>query len=73
MASANANVGYAIGDRVYDIRNINALELTDRAALASGIVTTVNNASVDIKKRSGESVTIPLEYTMSAHFFAAPV
>ena len=70
---ASANGGYAIGDRVYDIRNINAIEVTDRAALASGIVTTVNNASVDVRKRSGELVTIPLEYTMSASCFAAQV
>lgn len=60
----------AIGDRVYDIRNINGLEVTDRAALASGIVTTVNNASVGVTKRSGESVTIPLEYVVSASFVA---
>lgn len=61
----------AIGDRVYDIRNINGFEVTDRAALASGIVTTVNNASVEVRKRSGESVTIPLEYVVPASFIAA--
>jgi hypothetical protein len=61
-------MSYAIGDRVFDYRNINQFEVTERASAASGVVTAVNNTSVDVRKQSGESVTIPLEYVMPESF-----
>lgn len=64
----SSSSNFVVGQRVYDMRNINdALGSMERAAL-SGIVTEVQDVQLEVQKRSGERVHIPLEFVLTDTF-----
>jgi len=57
----------SVGDRVYDIRDINALRVTDRAR-QFGVVFRITGQSVEISTSSGAILVTPMEYVVPERF-----
>lgn len=63
---------FSVGQRVWDLRNINdALGTVERAALAC-TVTEVQASQLHVQKRSGEPTTIPIEFVLPDTFVCPP-
>lgn len=55
----------SVGDRVYDIRNIN--NVSDKSSQC-GTIVSITNSSVEMTKSSGEVLSLDREYVVSEIF-----
>ena len=62
----------SVGDRVYDIRDINALSVSDRTR-KFGVISRITDQSVEISTSSGAILVTPIEYVVPERFINSNV